>query len=358
MNLRQSCRGRRGRAILAWSAGVFAVAQLVSGLLLDYVCPEVRSEMLARIDRTLCADPRGPDLVFLGSSRTAAGLYSGAVRRALREQFGDAAPRSVLNLALPAGDPISDELVLQHILRQGARPQLVVLEVAPDLVNANNPNIRTHIFRQMRWNDVPTYLPEAYQFGECGGLASNRLFPLFVFRREIRRVLTTTPEPPVDGEEEMAPEWEQILCSTHRDDEPAAVEKSRTGAEILRERFVKYHIGGMTDAALERVLICCRERNIAVLLLGVPVTSPLRELSTPEIAEVYRAYMEKLCRTYKCHFEDWADRLPDSDFTDVYHCNHAGGLHLSRQLALEVLAPLWRDTHRLAGYVASRTPER
>jgi hypothetical protein len=68
--------------------------------------------------------------------------------------------------------------------------------------------------------------------------------------------------------------------------------------------------------------------------------------------------MARLCRTYSCRFVDWADKLPDADFVDVYHVKFAGGVNLSQRLTREVLAPVWRESHRAQADVAWRTPSR
>src|SRR5437763_8271 len=119
-------RGRRGRAALLWAAGLFAASQLTLSLLLDYVCPSVRSTWFANVDQVWRSRPVGPDVLCLGSSRMASDLLPAALKLAFRDELGEVAPRRILNLAVPCGDAISSEFVLRRLLRQGARPELVV----------------------------------------------------------------------------------------------------------------------------------------------------------------------------------------------------------------------------------------
>jgi hypothetical protein len=343
MTARRLPRGRRGRAALVWAVGFFLAAQLGAGLLLDYVWPDVRSEWFARVDRRWRSWPEGPDVVCLGSSRFQAALVPAVMQAAFREELGEAAPHHVLNAAVPAGDAISGEFLLKRLLREGARPRMVVLEINPDMVNGYNDWFGVHIVRQMRWEDVPAYLPEAWQCGECPRLATSRLFPLFAFRREIRQFLTQ-PVPKQTDAEEAPIDWKQFIPAPPPAGEAAVLEaRSREGAAWLQNKLKRYHIGGLTDTALERLLALCQAKRIDVLLVGVPVTSHLRALYVPEIDAEYRAYVARLCQSFSCRFVDCRDYLPDYDFTDVHHAQFAGGVQFSRRLTREVLAPVWRD---------------
>jgi hypothetical protein len=333
----------RGRAALVWAVGFFLAAQLLAGLLLDYVWPDVRSEWFARVDHRWRNWPEGPDVVCLGSSRFQAAIVPPVMQAAFRDELGDAAPHHVLNAAVPAGDAISAEFLLQRLLREGARPKLVVVEINPDMVNGYNDWFGVHVMRQMRWQDLPAYLPEAWQCGEWSRLATSRLLPLFAFRREIRQFLTApSPEPMDEGAGPT--DWDQFIKGPPSSGEAAELaERSRGGVEWLRNKLKRYHIGGLTDAALERLLACCQSRNINVLLVGVPVTSHLRALYTPEIDSAYREYVTRLCRSYSCRFVDCRAYLPDHDFTDVHHAHLGGGVKFSRRLTHEALIPLWRE---------------
>src|SRR5262249_58615650 len=60
---------RRAVRLLLWAGGLFALAHLAGGLLLDYLWPQVRFPGAARRFDLLQRFPRTPDIISLGSSR-------------------------------------------------------------------------------------------------------------------------------------------------------------------------------------------------------------------------------------------------------------------------------------------------
>lgn len=160
------------------------------------------------------------------------------------------------------------------------------------------------------------------------------------------RGLVTDPPKREPDEEGLTCDWEQLLRTPQEGVNVAALEEgSRAGAVDLSQMLRRYRIGGPVDRALERLLARCRDRHIDAVLVGMPVTSFLRELYTPEIDAVYRDYMAWLCRQYGCRFIDWRDQVPDSDFKDIHHMRLPGAGRFSWRLTLEVLAPAWRASH-------------
>ena len=104
-------------------------------------------------------------------------------------------------------------------------------------------------------------------------------------------------------------------------------------AKMMLEDF---RTGGLTAAALERLLARCDAIGARVLLVGVPVTSVFRSTYTSEIDAGYRAYVAELVRTHGCRFVDYRGRLPDGLFLDVHHLSAEGGRQFSRLLARDV----------------------
>src|SRR5262249_23019885 len=99
-----------------------------------------------------------------------------------------------------------------------------------------------------------------------------------------------------------------------------------------------YRLGGETSA-LERVLARSRAAGIRVVLVGVPVSSWVRELYTPTVEGTFRGYMERLRERDGTEFVDYRARMPDRRVSDHHHLNPPGGTLFARLLATEVLAP-------------------
>lgn len=348
MTSRGQSRGRRGLAVLAWGLGLYALAQLAGGLALDYIWPDVRFPSFGQVLQHWRACKRTPDVLCIGSSRFGAGIVPAAMRGAFREALGADCRIDVFNASVPVGDPLTEEYEFNRLVRDGSRPGMLVLEVAPETVNAYNEWFAIHVARQVRWEDVPADLPDVWRSQQIGRLIATRLMPLFTHRQEIWRRLARLgePAPPLADDSDQVIDWKQVLGSSLA--APVGEERlahSLAGVEMAQKRLRHYRIGGMTAGSLERLLDRCRTLHIPVVLVGVPVTSFFRQCCTPEIDAAYSDYMTRLCRTYGCRFVDWRDQIADSGFVDVHHLESAGGYEFSGRLTREVLAPIWRETH-------------
>src|SRR5947209_3416015 len=84
-----SRKAPRGRVVLLTALGGFALVQLTASVLFDYCWPHLRfplyAEQVYRIDTFT---PK-PDVIFLGSSRTACIANEAALNDVLRDTTGD-----------------------------------------------------------------------------------------------------------------------------------------------------------------------------------------------------------------------------------------------------------------------------
>jgi hypothetical protein len=343
---------RRGRFALLGAAGVFVVAQLATGLLLDWRGVSVRFPSLAHVLNVAPRGNRGPDVVFLGTSRSQ-GLHADEATALLRMEHPESGPIEVCNAAVPGGDPIAEDYVLEHLISQGSRPRLAVVEVSPDTVNNYNECFALHCHRQICWWDVPRYFLDICRAGELKKLAASRLVPLYAHRREILHqsavVATGVFAPP--SEAKLRPPIDLGISTSEQAPPPlsaAEVETCQGYEELSRKRFRDYLPGGSTAEALERLLRRCRDNDIDVILYSAPCTSFFRTNFTPEIDASYSAYIERLTQTYGCRFINYRDALPDQCFADMLHYNPSGGRIFTCRLTREVISP-WLG-RKQAGY--------
>ena len=155
MRSRRTPYRRRGRAALLGAAVLVVLAQLTAGLLLDLRGLAVRFPSAARVLAAVPRDGHGPDVVFLGSSRFE-GLLADEATALLRLENPEVGPVKVCNLAVPGGDPIAEDYVLECLLRRGSRPRLALVEVSPDAVNQYNQWFNLHPHRQITWREAFT----------------------------------------------------------------------------------------------------------------------------------------------------------------------------------------------------------
>jgi hypothetical protein len=136
-------------------------------------------------------------------------------------------------------------------------------------------------------------------------------------------------------------DWNDLIRAPAKASDDQLFENSRAGARtVVRKSLNPYRVGGLTSAALERMLGKCRAHGIRIMLLGIPTCSPHRDEYTPAIESIYDAYLQKLIIEYDCRYVDSRDWVPDKEFLDTLHVDDTGGKHFTRRLADEVLKPL------------------
>jgi len=348
---RRAAFGRRARAASLWGALLFVGGQLAAGLVLDYVCPLVRFPSAGQVLAAAAAEGRPPAVAFFGSSRTGAAVDVAEANRILAAGTGRDPPPRAVTLAVPAGDALSAEFLLDRLLKAGAKPRWAVLEVSPETLNRRNLWMASHAVRQLTWADVPTHWRTAYRWHAGTYFAEARLAPVYTHRRQllgearaaVRDWLGGRPAGPdrVDG----PLDWGDILRPTARPDDAELLRQSRAGVDrTVRRWLTPYSVSGVSPAALERVLGRCRTEGIGVILLGIPACSAHRQAVTPEIDAAYRGYLDRVTRAYGCRFVDASDWVPDTDFLDTLHVRFAAGAKaFTDRLAREVLLKLPLD---------------
>lgn len=348
---------QHSRHVVLGALGVFVLAQLGGGALLDYRWPQLRFPAAYQHFEALEQMQRSPNLLFLGSSRIKHCLDAGVLTQELRRLTGND-DFEAFGGAIPAGDPIVMEFAFRELTRRGARPELVILEITPEALNRRNDWINEHVLRQLRWDDLPHYLGDIARTRNWGRLALSRCVPLFVHRHELTRVVReelaalvvdlprTAPAPfsPIKSAKTVA-----ARPVTFRRDEsgatpetppavhPRYAKATQGGLHAIRRYLRDYQIGGRPCEALERLLAQCRAQGCRVLLLGAPVTAAHRALYTPAMDAEYRRYVDELRKAYGCSFTDCRDRLPDHLFHDNHHALPEGAQVFSRLAAEEVL---------------------
>jgi hypothetical protein len=335
---------KQSRRALGWALGLFFVGQFAAGFVLDYAAPLTRFPSAGRVARFAEQQPKSPDVVFLGSSRTGGGIHAGEMNGLLAAEFPGDPPR-VLNAAAPGGDPITAEFMLDVLTRRGVRPKVVVLEVWPEAFNRRNPFVSLHAIRQFDWGDAPGYAGDIVRGKAVWLYLQARLVPVYTHRKEILANLRAeagaaptvarhTPARPLDA----GPlDWERILRTPAGDAQ--SIGATQASAEV-RKWLTPYAMTGSAMAALERILDRCRRDDVSVILATYPTYSAHRQEYTAEIEGQFQAYMDRLCAEYGCQFCDGRAWVPDAMFRDLLHVTPDGGKRYTRQFAETTLIPV------------------
>ena len=351
----------RARRVLMIAALAIAAGQLATGLALDAAPRKVRFPGAADVLARAHAIGDVPFVLLLGSSRFWR-IDVGTVTTALRKTMGGVPP-PVVNGAVRAGDPVVADYLVENLLAQGSRPGLVALEISPETIARPAPWVAEHAIRFFTWKDVVAWAPEIVVGDRASRVAAARFTPIHMYRREILtwvvgreppylRVLrpghATQPAShakPVVVTDEVQPD---AAAETVRP--PAAAEPPARGPRVwtvaglgqTRKWLRRYRPDGGAARALEHVLARCNDLGIRVVLVGVPVTSSVRGLYTPEVERAFQDQVERMSRRYAAEFLDYRGRIPDELFKDHHHLNPRGLFLLSHMLAEEVVAPRWQ----------------
>lgn len=372
---------RQARWVLLWALGVFVLLQVLGSVLLDYYWLSARFPAAATLFASVRHNPQPVDVLAMGSSRFGA-VYADEIGRLLQQQQGATGPVRAVTASIPAGDGITADFLLKHFLRDGVRPAVVLVEVSPESLNHCNTWLEYHVVRQLTWRETPAFLVDVLRTGQAMRWFRSRFLPFELHRQQICRqsfeglcrlahtaflgVEGADPSPTrgegarsstmtgreVDRDPSAPgataargvappPRWEELLRLKPRKASDELMEIFNQGRRLPRELLRDYRIGGNTCQALERVIRRCRQYDIEVILVGVPVTSIHREFYTPQIERDFLAHMEYLTRTYHCRFIDYRDQVPDCLFRDIHHLDCDGGTYFSRRLARDLLSTEW-----------------
>jgi len=337
---------RQGR-ILAWTAGLFVVLQLVGSVALDYVWPEVRFPLLAAMLDRLKAEPCRPHAFILGSSRFQSSLDAAELSHELRILTGQSDFR-VFHAAVGGSDAITMELAFNEILDAGHRPKFVFIEMTPVTIARGTRWYGMHINRLIRWDDLPTHCGEIVRAGEGGRLLLERFVPLYRHRYEICKTLRTRlnvfAPPPVHyaAADPLAngmtdSEWRQHLTPRTMTEEEAG--RGGSGADMVQREVRHFGVPGNAHAALERILVRCQALGITPFLVGAPVSQSFREACAP-VRSAYLSQLSELKSKYDTAFFDTHASLPEHHFMDYHHTTKTGAIVFSRLLARQQLAPI------------------
>jgi hypothetical protein len=354
-------RRQRGRRVLAWGLTSFLLLQLTASVLLDYAWPQVRFPFFWEQTTRPDAFAVPPTIVSFGSSRSGCLLDEDEITLVVRQLTRDPAVQ-FFSAATPAGDPIVADRMLDQLLARGLKPRCAVIEFCPESVNHRNNWLTLHVGRQLRWDEVPSYLGEVTITGNLLRLVGTRFLPLYAFRDQIRQHVAGRSSdwyeaflhgPGAASRQVLtgdltgpAADWGQLIRDSLRNTKPDPNRTTTQGLNDVRRELRQYRPGGNSAAALERMLRRCRAQGIEPLLVAVPLPSGHRGCYEPAIEADFQAYVRDLTSAYQCRFLDYRAALPDHFFIDHHHASPEGKQVFSRQLGLEVLAPFWTEQAR------------
>jgi hypothetical protein len=381
-------RQKRNRRILLLAGLLVMAGQLGAGLLLDQNVLKVRFISANIAINGVTGLPCRPDILFMGSSRFGAGINVTKIHELMSASFAEEVP-TMYNAWVAGADPYSIHFLVQHLADRGIIPPIVVIEVSPETIMLGGPFLNGQISRLITWKDLPIAAPDVIATRQHSRLLSSRLIPLFLFRQELLTwlfdsqppylalqtvakqqpspaVINTnraTPPPPANpGVSTPAPVVTNASTATPPPpDNPTVSSEKRErqiqATSLLVTKWLRgYRIGGLNPHHLQTLLGFLRAHNVAVILVGVPVSQAHYDCYTADINQKFLDYMHRLSGTYGCRFVDYRNRVPDDLFHDSHHLTINGGLFFSRMLQEEVLSEAWRQSSKVSQHARHPLP--
>jgi hypothetical protein len=330
---------------------VFAALQLGLAAGIEYGFGQVRDPLygsrLLRIERRLHAAPLKPWIVvMLGSSRTQWGFRMGDSAKAAWNEV-DGRPVAAFNFGVAGGGPLTQLLLWKRLLRDGVRPDLLLVEVTAHLLDGRvSPQdfsaLRLPV-NQLYRRDLP--LIERYAGTDRGGVRRDWLLSWPVPWYAHRFNLVSLVKPSL-----LPGEWRQDLYLNVDDSgAPAFVEfagdpeqkRLVTLRELqkLQHSLGGYRLGGPACTALCELLTSCRQEGVPVLLVVMPEGPAMRGIYPEETWSLFQQYLHELSARYNApivNARDWAD---EEDFLDSHHLLANGAAKFTERLGRQWVLP-------------------
>jgi hypothetical protein len=290
---------------------------------------------LVRLDALVREHPRKPLLLVLGSSHTALGFRPDVVMQGWSE---GGEPPAVFNFSRLGNGPLFELLYLHRLLARGIRPDWLLLEIWPLLLDdsaldgrederldvhrlqsddwpvlARHSALHRQLFGQWWWDGlVPWYSQRSVLIGYFAPLW--RRFDPF-------------GDSLLAGLDEWGwREWEAMNRERYRREAQRMTANWST-------RLANLQPSARADGELREVLRLCREHAIAVSLLLMPESSGLRATYSADAERRLSEYVRGLAHEHGAPLIDTRDWSPDDDFGDADHLTAEGAAHFTRRFA-------------------------
>lgn len=300
-------------------------------------------------------NPR-PDIIFLGSSRALEGFVPQVVDHEIARSTGSTV-RS-LNLSITGSSVELNYLLLKNIIEDRKKPKVIVygfseFEFDPDFAPLREANLPYYTL-YLRPDDFARYAGPG--FGDKLSFLLTTLCPVCRDATLIRNALSIVWNPDDPSHRYFAP------GPAHHDPLPGGrslwLAPGRGPKSLFKENLAEYggrlghyHTSTRRIALLNSLLALGRKRGIHMVLVNMPVTAQLRKLwRNPAAIQRYDTLVRSVAARNHATLLDLyrtsAQTFPERDFLDMHHLNLSGAEVLSRMVAHQDLAPLFRRRAR------------
>jgi hypothetical protein len=341
---------RRARSAIIWSLAAFGALQLSLLAAIETRFPEFRDPLYGRkrhqLERCLADAPTGAPLVLLlGSSRVYNGADANGLKAQLRLTLGEDAV--VYNFGLAAAGPLTELIVLNRLLADGVKPELVLIEVFPAMLAAAEPLLESDPLTASRlWQaDLPLLEHcdasfESNRFAWYRGAAVG----WHTYRYGIVGRLSTSWLPPEGWGNGCYAYFDP--CGWQPLDEKSCPAESRTGGLLVAEHKYAKTLGefrpGPGVRALQEILKLCRSENLPAALLLMPEGDQFTSWYSPKAKQKVEELIRGAAREASVSLIDARRWMQEEDFFDSHHLLAGAAQRFSGRLGREA-GMLMRD---------------
>jgi hypothetical protein len=248
----------------------------------------------------------------------------------------------VFNFGVPGGGPVIELLYAKRLLAEGVRPDLLLLEILPPLLDGK---------QLLPW-EAYWFTANRLRFNE-GFWVQKYGFPTAEFRRTWWRTwVIPWYEERFNILSYVAPLWLPFSVGvewfTDMDDcgwlpqpfRKVAPEFRRTAEEKVRRQFLPYltgfRLGGPACRAMHDLLALSRAKGIPAALVLMPEGQHFRSWYPARALVQIQSYLGKLHRHFGVPVIDARTWIANEDFTDSHHLMPQGATLFSRRLERHV----------------------
>ncbi len=317
---------RQGRSALLWGLASFAALQVLLAVGIELRFPELRDpeygRKATRLGARIASAPGRPyTVVMLGSSRVLFGFDARRLEAPLASAAGR--PAVVYNFGLTGAGPLGELLTLRRLLARGTRPDLLLVEVLPALLDEHCDE-REHFPALRLWRaDLP--LLERYGAHLRADWWAARPVPCYEHRFAILSLLLPTLLPDALRQDWA---WGCDECGWYRSDGELTAEQRQAAEARARQEYAHlladFRPGERACRALRELLDTCRRERIPVTLVLMPESTAFQALYPPAARARTDALLTGLTRDYEVPLLDARGWVPDDGFWDSHHLKVAG----------------------------------
>jgi hypothetical protein len=338
---------KSSRASVLWAIGLLVAAQVIFFFPLSVWWPQLHDPQyggrLTRLRARLAEKPKDqPFVLVLGSSHTALGVRPGVLQ-------GDSSP-FLFNFSMNDGCPVVSLLCLHRLLREGIKPDWLLVESCPLQLWLDGPRAQTNACLSLvlvQRRDLPLlsryYLnPHKLRHDWRKG----QIFPWYFHRDYLLNSVNPRWLPAVKRQNKN---WDHIDDWGWQWVEGATQNYQETGMNLeylhncMTSMYRQWTICDVDRRAIQEIIEICRREKIRLALLRMPEAGFFLSWYPSAMREQVDKYLTDLSREHQVPIIDARTWVPDVGFWDGHHLTPFGASIFTQRLHGEFLIRVGRQ---------------